>query len=110
MNLRLFLFLLFLAVLPACRVVDPLPADPASAKEHIVAWVKAGSSIADAETQMKKRGFECSRDVNPKSHREYLVCTNYGAGLLVKREWLIRFEIENGRVKEPEVFTDMLGP
>jgi hypothetical protein len=72
--------------------------------------VPEGTSFAEAKSKMEARGFRCSTYTDIPKKKDYLMCYIKGHGFLVKRQWLVRFEVRGGFVFDPYVGTDLLGP
>lgn len=86
----------------------------AEMQRTLTAEIPAGTSVADAESRLRTRGFRVSRMTNASwsdcEHLDYL----YGDMLegigLVKRRWKVAVVHEQGAVTEVLVNTGLVGP
>jgi hypothetical protein len=102
----------FLAFTSGCVAFEPLPRDPTAAKAAITALIPEGTSVEEAKTRLEKKGLRCRvRDDVNATRTVYL----YGSAdrlamPMVRRGWLVRFEVRNGRVYAPYAGVTLTGP
>lgn len=103
-------FFALLFATAGCATSDPLPADVGEAKKVLAGIAPSGTPVAEAKRRLEQHGFKC-RAV-PAAGRQPARLSSYvaGSGWPVKRQWAISFEVTDGKVGEPSVHTDLLGP
>lgn len=101
-----------LAFVGGCVAFEPLPRDPAAAKAAVAALIPEGTSLEEAKARLEKKGMKCRvRDDVDAAHTVYLC--GYADRLampMVRRGWLVRFEVRDGRVYAPYVGVNLTGP
>lgn len=101
-----------LALFGGCVAFEPLPRDTAAAKVEISALIPEGTPLIEAKARLEKKGLKCRvRDDVDTARTRYL----YGfadrlAMPLVRRSWLVRFNVKDDRVYAPYVGVDLTGP
>jgi len=110
--MRLILFISVLAFLVGCAALEPFSRDPATAKDEIVALIPEGTPLEEAKARMEAKGLKCQvRDDLDPARTVYLYgSTDRLAMPMVRRGWLVRWEVREGRVYAPYVGVDLTGP
>ena len=104
-------FILIALLASGCALTEPLSRDPAAAKASIVALVPEGTLLDEAKARLEKEGLKCRvRDDVDARRTVYL----YGfadrwAMPMVRRSWLVRYEVRDERVYAPYVGVTLTG-
>lgn len=111
-KMKRLLLMTSLALLAGCAAFEPLPRDAASAKVEISAFIPEGTPLDEAKARLEKKGLKCRvRDDVDAARTLYLFGSADSLAMpMVRRVWLVRFEVKNGRVYAPYVGIDLTGP